>query len=374
MLGEVLSADMPLPRTDKPWRAVLEEAGRAYRRALLAHRDAARILAATPPTGPNRLRGVEAMLATLRRAGFSLQDVADAGYVMNSFVTGYVIDEVLGAQAAPPDSSPPATAGDGITLGAITQGHLVVQRGATNLAIRAASPMTGLYHVASDGREPQIEAVEGTVTLKQRHGTHLATLVLNGAIPWAVNIRGGASRLAVDFVQGCLTSLHLGGGLSQGTIRLPLPIGEVPFTIAGGVSKLVVERPAGSAIRVHLSHGSSRLTLDAMQLGSVGGEVRWDSQGFAAASGFYDLEINGGASELTVRPAADQTSAGPQAPTEAPAWDVQRLFGPNFQDYPTLAAVMQQLISPDADHRFEFGLQVLLDGLERRLARHVEQA
>ncbi len=77
----------------QPWRKQLEALGWDYRRVLLAHRDAARVLVATPPMGPRRMRLIEQVLAVLRRAGFSDEDVADAASVFNTLITGFVLDE-----------------------------------------------------------------------------------------------------------------------------------------------------------------------------------------------------------------------------------------------------------------------------------------
>src|SRR5260370_41392751 len=47
MLGDAISAEIPLPSQELPWREALARAARDYRRALLAHRDGARVLVAT---------------------------------------------------------------------------------------------------------------------------------------------------------------------------------------------------------------------------------------------------------------------------------------------------------------------------------------
>jgi hypothetical protein len=56
-------------------------------------------------------------------------------------------------------------------------------------------------------------------------------------------------------------------------------------------------------------------------------------------------------------------SAGETATTAVPGW-VSAVSG----EYPNLAALAAYIENPDQDHRFEVGLQILLDGLERRLA------
>ena len=60
----------------KSWRDRLETMALEFRRVLKAHRDGARVLAATPPLGPNRLRLVDQVLHALTTAGFSTAETA----------------------------------------------------------------------------------------------------------------------------------------------------------------------------------------------------------------------------------------------------------------------------------------------------------
>ena len=79
-----------------PWRQQLETVAIQFRQVLLAHRDGARVLAATPPLGPMRLRIMEQILNALVTAGFSAVEATDAASVHNSYVVGFVLDETLG--------------------------------------------------------------------------------------------------------------------------------------------------------------------------------------------------------------------------------------------------------------------------------------
>ena len=57
------------------------------------HRDAALILANTPPVGPNRLRLAEQMLSMLVGAGFQPAVAARAGLLLVDYATNAVIEE-----------------------------------------------------------------------------------------------------------------------------------------------------------------------------------------------------------------------------------------------------------------------------------------
>lgn len=100
LLAEEICASMGEPDRTLPWRNQLEELANEYRRVLLAHRDAARVLASSGgPSGPKRLRLTEIGLRTLLNAGFSHRDAAYAGFLLNDFVIMCVLEETQYANA-----------------------------------------------------------------------------------------------------------------------------------------------------------------------------------------------------------------------------------------------------------------------------------
>jgi TetR/AcrR family tetracycline transcriptional repressor len=93
LLGDEISGEIPLTNATGSWSNQLTEIAWNVRRGLLAHRDAARVLANTPPVGPRRLKHIEAVLRTLRATGLSDRDAARAAYHLNNFVTEFAADE-----------------------------------------------------------------------------------------------------------------------------------------------------------------------------------------------------------------------------------------------------------------------------------------
>ena len=59
LLGDEISGEIPLVSPSGSWREQLTAMAWNVRRGLLAHRDAARVLASTPPFGPRRLKHIE---------------------------------------------------------------------------------------------------------------------------------------------------------------------------------------------------------------------------------------------------------------------------------------------------------------------------
>jgi TetR/AcrR family transcriptional regulator, tetracycline repressor protein len=104
LLADAICGEVPSLDPTHPWRDQLEQAARDLRRVLLSHRDGARVMMATPPVGPNRLRTIEQVLAALRAAGFADRDVADAGWVFNTYVTGFVFDELQQSSPQAPEA------------------------------------------------------------------------------------------------------------------------------------------------------------------------------------------------------------------------------------------------------------------------------
>jgi TetR/AcrR family transcriptional regulator, tetracycline repressor protein len=111
MVADAICAEIQPPDPDQPWIAQLEALAWEYRRVLRAHRDAALVLANTPPVGPNRLRLAERMLAMLVAAGFQPAAAALAGRLLTDYATNVIIEE--GRDEAMASAS--ATGEDGVS-------------------------------------------------------------------------------------------------------------------------------------------------------------------------------------------------------------------------------------------------------------------
>src|SRR5579875_131770 len=93
LLAEAISSEIVEPPAGLPWRESVVLLMRQLRRVLLAHRDAALILEATLPLGPNRLRLMEAAASIMLNGGFVPRDAAFGAYLLNDYVTQFVIEE-----------------------------------------------------------------------------------------------------------------------------------------------------------------------------------------------------------------------------------------------------------------------------------------
>jgi AcrR family transcriptional regulator len=369
LLADAMSAELRFDRdiSGLSWRAQLEAAGRALRQLARAHRDAARILAGTTPSGPNRLRAIDRLLGVLRGAGFSPEDTADAAYVFNSYVIGYLLDEALGPERG---FNQGRTDGAGAPpRGNLTYARLEIERGGVDLTLNADPTLATLYQMTVEGRAPEITMEGGVVRVFRRYGPRGAlNLTLAGAVRWEIVIRGGVSRLSANLRGLRLASLDIVGGVDHAVIQLAQPEGVVPIRVSADTNRLSVERPPTAAIRAQLNRGGSRVTLDGAHLGSVGNGTELESPNYGAARDRYDVVIGGASAHLSL------VAAAPAPVIRAPNSTAMRPLIDNWlsadlapDEYPNLFALAPQMAHPDTDRRFEVGMQILLDGLEGRL-------
>ena len=90
------------------------------------------------------------------------------------------------------------------------------------------------------------------------------------------------------------------GGVSHGSIELPVPAGVVPIRVTGGVNDLTVTRPAGTGAILKVRGGAVNVSFDGQRSGAVGGTASWLSREGADGDDRYEIEIVGGARTLVV--------------------------------------------------------------------------
>jgi AcrR family transcriptional regulator len=88
---ELALSEVELPSYDGEWKAELRRGAISAHEALARHRWAATLMSATSRVSPARLRMMEALLGTLRRAGFSADMTDHAYHALDSHITGYTL-------------------------------------------------------------------------------------------------------------------------------------------------------------------------------------------------------------------------------------------------------------------------------------------
>jgi hypothetical protein len=197
-------------------------------------------------------------------------------------------------------------------LAGVTAGRLEFRRGASRVAIRSA-PMEDLFRAHFDGPVPEVAVDRGTVAIRYRPLTpadwagflwtpddHRADILLNSAVPWDLEVRGGVSRLEADLSGLQLAGFEIRGGASNVELVLDEPGGVVPIRVRGGVSHVTIRRPAGVPVSASVRGGISKLALDDQRFGAIGGQARVTTGPWRQAASGYDIVIAGGASHFTV--------------------------------------------------------------------------
>jgi hypothetical protein len=194
-----------------------------------------------------------------------------------------------------------------VPLGSITHGRLQFTRGAANVVLRADSSMDDLYRARFDGPPPEVHARDGAVTVRYPRTFHpfdwrkrTAEVTLNPAIPWQIEFHGGLSRLDADLSVLELGSFEVTGGASGVAVTLPRPSGTIAVRVSGGASDVSIHRPEGVAAGIRVGRGVSKLAFDEQRFGAIGGETRLQTIDYDGAADRYDLEVTGGASELSI--------------------------------------------------------------------------
>lgn len=257
-------------------------------------------------------------------AGLAVLDGLDDEAV--GAIEAYLAACVGALQAASLDSALPVSAGgDGspaastAPVASATSGRLVFVTGAPAVTVGGQAGLgTELYRARFSGAVPSARVRDGIVTIRyprfawfdwrarigdQRiaasaHWKRDETeVVLNAALPWSVELRGGVTSITADLRAIAVTRFELAGGTGQATISLGRPAGVVPIRLAGGVSDVTVRRPAGVPVILAIHGGYRKATLDGTAAWSPG---RAASPGAESAPDRYEIEIRGGANRVAV--------------------------------------------------------------------------
>jgi DNA-binding MarR family transcriptional regulator len=201
-----------------------------------------------------------------------------------------------------------------------TTGRLVFLSGAPNVVLRGDPSLRELYRATFEGPVPRVRVRDGVVTVhygrfnwfdwRARVGDmnveamvhwrkDRGEIALNPAVPWDIELRGGASRLSADLRLVALHSFELAGGASRVELTLPRPAGVVSIRITGGMSIVNIHRPPGVAARLILKGGAGQIVLDAQRIKGPG-DLLLETPGAGSAAARYDVEIMGGASRVAL--------------------------------------------------------------------------
>jgi AcrR family transcriptional regulator len=91
---DLVFREIELPTPGGDWRAALQQRAHSARRVLRAHPWAIGLMESRTSPGPATLRHHDAVIATLRGAGFSRELTAHAYALLDSYIYGFALQEV----------------------------------------------------------------------------------------------------------------------------------------------------------------------------------------------------------------------------------------------------------------------------------------
>ncbi len=92
-MTDVVFEEIELPSVDTDWQSAMRRRAVSARQALARHPWAIGLMESRTSPGPANLRHHEAVLACLRRAGFSVLMATHANWLLDSYVYGFAMQE-----------------------------------------------------------------------------------------------------------------------------------------------------------------------------------------------------------------------------------------------------------------------------------------
>ena len=191
-------------------------------------------------------------------------------------------------------------------LGPRAAARIIMETSASRLDFASTAPVGQLIVASFDGPRPDVRATGGTVTVRYRRqpvaafAARRARIALSGEIPWSIELDGGLTDLTGSLDGVRLQRLDVEGGTNHLSLVLPRPSGTATVRLSGVASAVAFSRPAGVPVAIRLGGGISHLRVDSKRREQVRGQRRYVGEGFEESPDRYELEVLGGASDLTV--------------------------------------------------------------------------
>jgi hypothetical protein len=197
----------------------------------------------------------------------------------------------------------------------LADGRLVVRRGLGNATLVGDETMAELYTARCTGCAPRARCSGGAVELTYplfAPGARIHTdISLNGAVPWEIEVAGGASDVQADLVLLSIRCIDVDGGVVRTILDLPAPDGTLPIRL-GGVSDTTIRRPPGVAVRVRVRRGARRVTLDDRRVEASGGPMTLTTPGYDGATDRVDVSVDSAVDlAITTTDLTREVPAGP---------------------------------------------------------------
>jgi len=243
---------------------------------------------------------LEALAGTLQEEASRLRVAARGGLVGDTYTAplGGVTHARLVFQPGAP-----RLAFGGSALG--QQVRVVAETAASRLSLSGGAGADELIRAVFTGPPPDVRSVDGVITMRYNRRlidtrSRVADVALNPAVSWSIEIEGGITGLDGDLRPIRVRGIEVRDGANHVQLRLGRPDGSARVALAGGASQVRIERGRGVPAAIQVRDGVSRLRFDGQRPRKVGGSIRLQTDDFAAAPERYEIDLSGGASEVSI--------------------------------------------------------------------------
>jgi len=183
--------------------------------------------------------------------------------------------------------------------------RLSFDTGLAQLGLRADEQLTGLMAADFAHPLPLVWTAGHNVHVEYPLGSRLLhrmgpnAVRLSPALPWALDVHGGAEHLDADLTGLDIRSVAFHSGAAH--LRLVLGKPTVTTTIRlTSVKDLRVERPADVPVRLEIGKGATKVRLDDRWFGAVGGGLVEQSSRPFTGDHWYQVIVSGSADTVTI--------------------------------------------------------------------------
>lgn len=196
-------------------------------------------------------------------------------------------------------------------VGSLDHATVRVDVGAANITMTGAGIGDDMFraHIEYTGRKPDVsfDNSSGDLRISQsstpgfffQNRRFVLNLQLNPSVTWKIAVNSGSSTDTFNLSGVHVAGIDMNTGASREDITVGAPSGTVPISFNGGALTVNVHRPQGAAASVTVSGGAVSLSFDGRQSHAVGTLTARTSD-YDSATNRYQVQVNGGASNVTV--------------------------------------------------------------------------
>jgi DNA-binding MarR family transcriptional regulator len=185
------------------------------------------------------------------------------------------------------------------------QVRMVAETAGTRLIVTVSDDGDELIRASFVGPPPDVRTTDGTVTMRYKRRvldvrSREVAAALHPQPAWAIEVENGLSELDADLADLALLGIDVHGGANRVRLALPRPGGTVRIAIDGGVSEGRITRPADVPVLLVAGGGVSQLRFDGESRSASGSPFRVRSRTYDRSPDRYEIEIDGGISDLVI--------------------------------------------------------------------------